>query len=263
MIDLILVGASALGLTMFLLWIVSIYTGNVSFIDAFWGTGFLVATGTAAYQLPVLGERQLLAIILLILWGARLSMYLLRRYLDHGEDPRYIRMTAGKTGVQRHFFTAWFVFGLQGVFILAIGAPIFGLLAAPPGPLDFASFAGSLLWLIGVIFEWTGDYQLSQFRKNSDNASKVLDTGLWAWTRHPNYFGDACVWWGLWFIGHDWSVIYAPALMTFLLLKWSGVPLLEKSLKKRRPDYAAYCERTSNFFPLPPKPVSQKKSGPI
>ena len=253
MVDLILAGTTALAFVLLLLWLLSIFTGTVSFIDAFWGTGFLVVAGAVAYQLPELGERQILALILLFLWGARLSLYLLKRYFELGEDPRYVKMTAGKSAFQRHFFTAWFVFGLQGFLILLISAPVFLLLAEPPSPINLISLVGAGLWFVGVFFEWTGDYQLSRFRKDPDNAGKVLDTGLWAWTRHPNYFGDACVWWGIWLIGHDLYGIYSPILMTYLLMKWSGVPILERSLKKRRPDYAAYCKRTSSFFPRPPK----------
>jgi len=114
MIDLIITGSTALASVLLILWLLSIVTGTVSFIDAFWGTGFLVVAGAAAYQLPEIGERQFLALILLFLWGARLSLYLLKRYFELGEDPRYIKMTSGKSAIQRHFFTAWFVFGLQG-----------------------------------------------------------------------------------------------------------------------------------------------------
>jgi len=252
MLEVFLNGATALSITLLGLWFCSVLTGKVSFIDAFWGTGFIVVAGAAALKLPELGERQMLALGLLTLWGARLSLYLLKRFLTHGEDQRYVRMTAGKKGLARHFFTGWFVFGLQGVLILIISAPLIALLAAPPAAIGLWAFVGAGVWIVGAFFEWVGDYQLTKFKSDPANQGKVLDSGLWAWTRHPNYFGDACVWWGLWLISGELLTFFAPALMTFLLMKWSGVPLLEKSLKKRRPDYAAYIERTSGFFPRPP-----------
>lgn len=255
MYDIIITSSATLGAVLLALWLLSIFIGKVSFIDAFWGTGFLVVAGAAAATLPELGEVQWLGVILLFLWGLRLSLYLLKRFLQHGEDPRYVRMTAGKDGIQRHFFTLWFVFGLQGVLILIISAPILALLAAPPTEIGTLGYIGTALWLVGVFFEWVGDWQLARFKNNPDNSGKVLDTGLWAWTRHPNYFGDTCVWWGLWLISASPYTIFAPALMTFLLMKWSGVPLLEKGLKKRRPDYTDYIARTSSFFPRPPKKI--------
>jgi steroid 5-alpha reductase family enzyme len=253
MTDLIYAGACALIIALLALWIISVGAKKVSFIDAFWATGFIVVAYAAASHVPELGANHQAGLVMLTVWGARLSLYLLKRFFELGEDPRYIRMTANKAGIQRHFFTLWFVFGLQGFLILLISAPVFALLYSPASSLNVTAYIGIAIWFIGICFEWIGDLQLSRFRKNPDNANAVLDTGLWAWTRHPNYFGDACVWWGIWVVSGSLYAIYAPALMTFLLMKWSGVPLLEKSLKKRRPKYADYCARTSSFFPLPPK----------
>lgn len=254
MFDLIIAGASTLGVVLLVLWAFSIMIGRVSFIDAFWGVGFVVVGWSAARTVPELGPVQLVTLTLVTLWGLRLGGYLLRRFLDEGEDKRYVRMTKGKEGFQRHFFTLWFVFGLQGALMLLISAPVFAALAHPvEAPLSMLSYAGIALFAVGAFFEWIGDWQLSRFKADPANEGKVLDTGLWAWTRHPNYFGDTCIWWGIWLVSHDLTVIWAPALMTFLLMKWSGVPLLEAGLKKRRPDYQAYIERTSSFFPRPPK----------
>ncbi|NVJ99822.1 MAG: DUF1295 domain-containing protein [Alphaproteobacteria bacterium] len=253
MADLYFVAAQALGVALILLWGLSIIRKHVSFIDAFWGAGFIVAALAAASTLSGLGEAQFLAMILLFLWGGRLSVYLLRRYLTHGEDARYIKIIGERTGISRHIFSLWFVFGLQGILILIIVAPVIGLLAEPPKAIDSMVLLGAAVWLLGVFFEWVGDWQLGRFKADPENADKVLDTGLWAWTRHPNYFGDACVWWGLWLIGHDLTLVFAPVVMSFLLMKWSGVPLLERGLKKRRPGYEDYIKRTSAFFPMPPK----------
>ena len=253
MIDLVITCAGVLGLALITLWCISIFSGRVSFIDAFWGIGFVIIGWTAASQSPMLGIMQKVTLVLVSLWGLRLGIYLLRRFLHEGEDKRYIRMTQNKEGVSRHLFTLWFVFGLQGLLMLIISAPVIAAMAAAPQDPSAVSYIGIALWCLGAFFEWVGDLQLAQFKANPDNAGKVLDRGLWAWTRHPNYFGDTCIWWGIWMVGHDINTIFAPAIMTFLLMKWSGVPLLEAGMKKRRPDYAAYIERTSSFFPRAPR----------
>jgi len=253
MLDLYLYAATVLSGVLLSLWIISILIGRVSFIDAFWGVGFVVVAWAAASQLVEIGPMQTVVLVLVTLWGLRLGLYLLRRFLRDGEDSRYVRMTKGKEGVSRHIFTLWFVFGLQGALMLIISAPLVSAMAQPSAQLDLFAYAGIALWVVGAFFEWIGDLQLSRFKADPNSEGKVLDTGLWAWTRHPNYFGDTCVWWGIWLVGHDLTVIFAPAVMTFLLMKWSGVPLLEKGLKKRRPGYEDYIKRTSSFFPRPPK----------
>ena len=241
-------------------WVISIPLGKVSFIDSLWGLGFVIAAWAAFYtttagsfDFAALGPNQIAILALVSLWGLRLSVYLLNRFLKDGEDKRYVRMTAGKEGISRHIFTLWFVFGLQSVLIMLIGLPVVRTILGEPQPLDVLAFIGIGLWALGAFFEWVGDWQLSRFKADPANEGKVMDKGLWAWTRHPNYFGDACLWWGLWFISGDIYTVWAPALMTFLLMKWSGVPLLEKGLKKRRPEYADYIARTSGFIPMPPK----------
>lgn len=259
MIDLYTSSASALGLVLIMLWIISILINRVSFIDSFWGVGFVVVGWAAATSVVEIGPLQLVALLLVTLWGLRLGIYLLKRFLSDGEDTRYVRLTKGREGITRHLFTLWFVFGLQGLLMLIISAPVIAVLAKPPAPLDVYAYAGITLWIIGAFFEWVGDWQLTRFKADPTNKGKVLDTGLWAWTRHPNYFGDTCIWWGIWLVGHDLPVVFAPALMTFLLVKWSGVPLLEAGLKKRRSGYSAYIERTSSFFPRPPKPVASAR----
>ncbi|WP_262690732.1 DUF1295 domain-containing protein [Kordiimonas aestuarii] len=253
MLELYITGASALGVALLLLWLFSIWRGHVSFIDAFWGTGFIITGLAAARGVSQLGAAQTLTLILLTLWGLRLSIYLLRRYLAHGEDRRYEKIIGNRKGLRRHLYSLGIVFILQGALILVVAAPVIGTLASAPRSLGALEILGTLIWAIGFVFEAGGDWQLSRFKSNSANEGKVLDKGLWAWTRHPNYFGDFCVWWGLWLIGHDISLIFAPLLMSFILMKWSGVPMTERSMKKRRPDYAAYIERTSAFFPRPPK----------
>lgn len=253
MIELALQAAYVLGLVLFSLWIVSILSGKVSFIDAFWGMGFVVVAWVMFANRGIDGHVQTLTLALVTLWGLRLSLYLLTRFLGHGEDKRYEAMVGNRRGANRHLFTLLVVFGFQGLLILLISAPTLSAFAAPARDLSTISYIGIALWVVGFVFEAVGDWQLATFKANPANAGKVLDTGLWAWTRHPNYFGDACVWWGIWLIGHDVTVVFAPIIITFLLMKWSGVPMLEATISKRRPGYETYKQRTSSFFPRPPQ----------
>ncbi|GHF29980.1 membrane protein [Kordiimonas sediminis] len=253
MIDLALVVAQALVPALLILWCISILTGKVSFIDSFWGAGFALIAATCLLHFGNIGAISLVTAGLTIVWGMRLALYLLKRFLHEGEDKRYIRMTKGKEGLSRHFFTLFMVFGFQGALMFIISAPVMYAFLKADQSLTLLSYVGIALWCAGIFFEWVGDYQLAAFKKNPDNAGKVLNTGLWAWTRHPNYFGDFCVWWGLWMISHHPVTIVAPIIMSILLMKVSGTPLLEKSLKYSRPGYDDYIRNTSEFFPRPPK----------
>ena len=253
MLDLYTSGAVALGVALFALWIIGILRGHVSFIDAFWGSGFVIVAFAAAFGLREIGMAQTVVLALVTLWGLRLSSYLLWRYLSHGEDARYKKIMGTRQGLQRHAYSLFIVFMLQGALILIVSAPVIGLLSEAPRGIDGLTMAGMALWAIGFLFEIVGDWQLMQFKADPANDGKVMDRGLWAWTRHPNYFGDCCVWWGIWLIGHDLSLIFAPLLMSFILIKWSGVPMTERSMLKRRTGYAAYVENTSAFFPRPPR----------
>jgi steroid 5-alpha reductase family enzyme len=253
MLDLYASGALALGVALVALWIISMVRGHVSFIDAFWGSGFIITAFAAAFGLPEIGAAQTLMLALLSLWGLRLSAYLLWRYLSHGEDPRYVKILGERQGFARHLYSLFIVFTLQGALILVVAAPVIGLLSEAPRGIDGLTMAGMAVWALGFFFESVGDWQLMRFKADPANEGKVMDQGLWAWTRHPNYFGDFCVWWGIWLIGHDLTLVFAPLLMSFILIKWSGVPMTERGLMKRRPGYAAYVERTSSFFPRLPR----------
>jgi len=199
--------------------------------------------------------RSWLLATLTTIWGIRLSLYLFWRNWGHDEDRRY-RAMREYHGPRFWWVSLLTVFLLQGVILWTVSMPIqVAMVAAEANPLGWLDLAGLALWSLGFFFEAVGDLQMARFQADPQNAGKVMDRGLWQLTRHPNYFGDFCVWWGLYLIaasaGATWT-IFSPLLMSFLLLKVSGVTLSEKTITDRRPDYAAYQARTSAFFPWPP-----------
>jgi len=235
------------------LWGISVLIKNVSFIDGFWPLGFVLLSWFTAAEVGVHGTAQQVILALVTLWGMRLSYYLFTRYTRDGEDKRYIAMMQGREGLARHAYSFFIVFGLQGVLMMLINTPVVDTLLVGNTALTPLSYAGIVLFLLGFYFEVVGDLQLKKFKADPASAGKVLNTGLWRYTRHPNYFGDACIWWGLWLIGANFSYIFAPIIMTLLLAKGSGVPILERTLKQTRPAYKNYIESTSSFIPWMPK----------
>lgn len=238
-----------------ILWLISLYLTNASIIDLFWGFGFVllnfyyfISGGT-----PDLKRYILLALV--TIWGLRLTIHLFIRNAGKGEDFRY-RKFRQDYGEKRYWWISFFqTFLLQAILIWLISAPLYAVHTrqATPGPFDYAGMA---VWLIGFVFESGGDYQLARFRSNPQNKGRILDSGFWKYTRHPNYFGDAAVWWGfgLLSIGSGGYInILGSLLMTLLLIKVSGVALLEKSLKDSKPGYAEYISKTSPFLPWFPK----------
>lgn len=245
-------------ITMIVLWLISIWRRDASVVDPFWGTGFVIVAGYALLTTPAAQSavRCLLLVALTTIWGLRLSSYLLWRNLGHGEDRRYKAMR-DHHGPRFWWVSLFTVFLLQGVILWIVSMPIqVALFKAQTSPLGWLEFVGVSVWCVGLFFEAVGDWQMARFQANPGNAGRVMDSGLWRWTRHPNYFGDFCIWWGLYFIaspgGAGWTV-FSPLLMSFFLLKVSGVTLLEKTITTRRPEYAAYQARTSAFFPWRPK----------
>ncbi|MCA0930870.1 DUF1295 domain-containing protein [Lutimonas saemankumensis] len=242
---------------MTLLWLFSIYLKNVSIVDNFWGMGFVLVVWTLALQSEVLFTRNYLLILLVTLWGIRLSFYLMHRNYGKEEDYRYQEFRE-RYGRERYWWFSYFqVFLLQGGLILIIALPFLGVFKKTiSDELNFIDYTGVLIWVIGFVFESVGDYQLASFKKNPANKGKLLTHGLWRYTRHPNYFGDAAVWWGYGLIaiasGAYWYSLGA-VLMTYLILKISGVSLLEKSLSVNKPGYEDYIKRTSSFIPWFPK----------
>lgn len=247
---------------MLLLWRYSVAIEDVSFIDAVWAYGMV---GLALLSVVQAGGAQgphgwaLLA--LTALWGLRLGTHLLLRWRKLGRDPRYDRIVGGTMKAKGWSFSKTaliMVFAMQGPLLWIVSMPAqAGILADGGAPLGGLAMAGIVLAVIGIGFETIGDAQLNTFRADPASHGKVLDTGLWRYTRHPNYFGDACTWWGIWLVatgaGAGLWTIAGPVFLTFTLVKWSGAALLEKGLKKKRPGYAEYIAKTSSFIPWPPK----------
>ena len=247
-------GEGALFVILFLIWLLSLRLKDSSLIDLFWGPAFSVLFWPAALA-QGLTPRSVLVGALVSTWGLRLGAYLARRNLGHGEDKRYTAMRQ-KHGAAWWWRSLFIVFVLQGVLASVVALPILSVAAAPASDWQWTDALGAALALTGIAFEAIGDWQLARFKARPENKGRVMDQGLWRYTRHPNYFGNAVLWWGLGVFGlatGAWWSLAGPALMTFLLLNVSGKALLEAELKKR-PAYAAYIERTSGFFPRPPKP---------
>jgi steroid 5-alpha reductase family enzyme len=245
---------------MTLLWLLSLRLRDSSIVDIFWGTGFVVANWTAfalAGRAP--DWRQWLLSALVTVWGVRLSLHVLRRNWGRGEDFRYQkwRKEAGGRWWWQSFFQ---IFLLQGVFLLIIAAPLVAAHAwGDRGGWPALALIALPLWLLGFFYETAGDAQLARFRADPANKGRVLSTGVWRTSRHPNYFGDSAQWWAYYllaasFPGGIWT-LFSPVLMTILLLRVSGVALLERTLKETKPGYREYMESTSAFIPwFPRKP---------
>jgi steroid 5-alpha reductase family enzyme len=244
------------------LWLVSVKMKNASIIDPFWGFGFVVLAFYYVYATGNYSPRSILLTSLVTIWGLRLSIYLLWRNMGHGEDYRYQEFRKDY-GPERYWWVSFFqVFLLQGVLMSLVALAILGTIMSDQGAaLTLWDYLLVPIWLIGLSFEAGGDYQLTKFKKDKSNKGKVLNTGFWKYTRHPNYFGDTAIWWsfGLFSVisGNYYGVI-GSLIMNILLLKISGVSLLEKSLKKTKPQYEDYINRTSAFFPWFPKDKIEK-----
>ncbi len=263
MLDALLVNAGVLVLSMVVLWRIAVRIGDVSFIDAVWGGGMgVLALASLAQVSGEAGKRAYLIAAMATIWAARLAWHLFTRWRRHGEDPRYAKMLA-KARAEGWFGSAAlkFVFAPQAVllFITCLPAQLGILAHGDVTSVGILAQFGAVLWLIGITFEAIGDAQLHRFRADPANKGRVLDSGLWRYTRHPNYFGDACVWWGIWLAAAEagWWValvsVIGPVFLTFTLTRWSGKPLLEKDMAARRPGYTEYVRRTSGFVPWWPK----------
>ena len=249
--------AAAIAALMVATWLVSLALKDASIVDIVWGFGFVVVAWTAFLVGDGHEPRKWLISALATAWGLRLAVYLFFRNRGKGEDYRY-RAMRRRWGGRFPLVSLFTVFGLQGVLMFIISAPLqVAQLSGMPEHLNGADYAGAAIFAVGLAFESVGDWQLARFKANPANAGQVMDRGLWRYTRHPNYFGDAVVWWGLFVVAlARWEnalVVFSPIVMTILLTRVSGVPLLEASLTRRRPGYEEYIARTSSFVPLPPR----------
>jgi len=244
----------AIGIFAMLGWGISLLTKKVSHVDSMWSLFFLLVGLTVAYCSQPLSDRAWLVLGLLAVWSIRLSAYITWRNRGH-EDIRYIEIANNN---QPNFWlkSIYIVFGLQGVLAGIIALVLFAAINSSQAGLTLLDNLAAALVLFGFCWETIADLQLANFKADADNKGKVLDQGLWGLSRHPNYFGECCVWWGFFLfalaVGAWWAII-SPLLMTLLLLKVSGVSLLESTITGRRPDYVQYIKTTNAFIPGPRK----------
>ena len=242
---------------MLCVWAVSLARKDAGIVDVFWGLGFVLVAWLTFIRADGYVGRKVLVTTLTTAWAARLSLHIYLRNRGKGEDPRYGAMRT-RHGTRFWWVSLFTVFLLQALLLwlvsLVIQAPQFSM---KPAGFTFFDLAGTTIWAIGFLFEAVGDWQLKNFQRDPSNTGKLFTGGLWAYTRHPNYFGESVLWWGMFLIAlatpqNVWVVI-SPLLITFLLLKVSGVVLLEKSMVSAHPDYQDYIRRTNAFVPWFPK----------
>lgn len=241
------------------LWLISIVIRDVSIIDMFFGVIlFAITVNTFLLSDGVLVRKQLL-VLLVGIWMLRITIHLVRRNWGHGEDPRYSKL---RTWVNDDRAFVWLslrkVFLLQGIVLWFATLPVqFAQVLVSPAELGWLAYLGVAVWLVGMIFETVADIQLTRFRADPSTKGAVLKTGLWRYSRHPNYFGELCVWWGLFIIAceHPLGVltIIGPILYSYLIVNITGQATLDKKLAKERPGYKEYMQSTNGMIPMPPR----------
>jgi steroid 5-alpha reductase family enzyme len=239
-----------------ILWLISLRIRDVSIVDIFWGPGVAGVVDLAAWLGHAGGPRTSVVLLLVNLWAIRLAAHIWARH--DGEDHRYAAM---RTKFGRNWWWASLlqVFLLQAILIWFVPAPLVAAVLYSQIPMGWLDYAGVAIAASALVLEALADFQLSAFRADPSNRGKVMDRGLWGWSRHPNYFGEASMWWGYFAIGfaasHQWWLILSPLLITVLLLKVSGVSLMEETMDERRPGYGEYKRRVSAFIPWFRKPA--------
>ena len=255
MSEILLQAAIVIFIYFFAFFLVAQFIRNNSIVDMGWGAGFVVVAFVTLISQGAYVERNLLVTLLITIWGGRLTYYIVRRNWGKPEDFRYAkwRKEWGSWLVPRAFLQ---VFMLQGLLMLIIGYPIIVVNSSPQPGLNFIDYLGLFIWITGFIFESVGDKQLAEFKKDPANKGHVIQSGLWKYTRHPNYFGEATMWWGIFLLTISvplgWSAVISPLTITLMLLYVSGVPMLEKKYKDN-PEFQKYARRTNKFFPWFPK----------
>jgi steroid 5-alpha reductase family enzyme len=236
-----------------LIWVLSVFLKNASIVDIFWGLGFVLVNGFCFYATPGFSLLKIITVVLVTLWGLRLSAYIFFRNLGKPEDYRYQEFRRNY-GEKRYWWFSFFqVFLLQGTLVWLISAPLLAInYYSVEKTIWPIAVLGILVWLVGFTFEAGGDWQLARFKANSTNKGKLLTSGFWKYTRHPNYFGDAAVWWGFAILSVA-SGCYLPVLssvlMTWLIVKVSGVSMLERTMINSKPGFEDYAKSTSPFIP--------------
>ena len=246
--------AQAIGACVFILWLISIPIRDVSIADIWWGPGFAVIAWTAWLNTTPISSRYGLVVAVMTLWGLRLASFMARRNLGHGEDKRYQAMRGDSV---HYWWVALFqVFILQGALQLIIALPLYAA-ALGQKAMGVLDYVGIIIALAGVAIEAVADHQLKRFKSSPDSAGQVMNQGLWGYSRHPNYFGNAVLWTGMGLVGigsgGPWWTLVGPAIMIFLLLKVSGVAMLESTITERRPAYRQYMDEVPAFIPWPKK----------
>jgi steroid 5-alpha reductase family enzyme len=247
----------AVAFIMLLGWLVSLYKKNVTIVDSLWGLGFIFIAWLTWFQTDGYWGRKLLLAGLTTIWGLRLAVYLTWRNHGKGEDPRYAKWRQS-SGRRFWWISLFKVFLLQALFLWAIALSVqAGQTSRHPAHLGVLDLVGTGLWLIGFAFEALGDWQLARFKSIPANRGKVMNLGLWRYTRHPNYFGECLIWWGLFIIALSdprfWWTALSPVIITTVLLKMTGIALTEKVIVEKRPEYREYQDSTPAFFPWVPK----------
>lgn len=238
-------------------WAISVGRGDVSVIDVVWGAAFVVVAWVSRAVGDAPGARPTVLALLVSIWGLRLSGYLAHRWWHEPEEDRRYAVLRERHGASFAWRSLPTIFGTQAVLVLVVSLPIQAV-AAARGHHELGAFdaVAAVVILVGVLFETIGDEQLRRFKASPTSSGQVLDTGLWHYTRHPNYFGDFLVWWGIGLValgvGAWWSLV-GPIVMSLLLVAGTGKPTLERTITDRRPGYENYVRRTSGFVPLPPK----------
>jgi steroid 5-alpha reductase family enzyme len=237
--------------------VVALRLGRHAVVDVAWGIGFVAVAVTSFAVSGDHGDtlRRVLVLVMTAVWGLRLATHIALRSRGKGEDPRYEELMAKAPG-NPNLHALRKIYLTQGAVMWFVSLPVQVAVFETP-TVGVLAWVGVAVWLVGMVFETGGDWQLTRFRNDPASKGQVLDSGLWRYTRHPNYFGDACVWWGISLVSFDaWPgilTVLSPLAMTWLLARGTGKPLLEKDMASRRPDYADYVRRTSGFVPLPPK----------
>lgn len=253
--EFIFYSAAAVFLFMTCVFVLALFKKDNSVVDVAWGIGFILVALLTFFIDPIFTLRSVLITGLVIVWGTRLAVHIYLRNRGKGEDFRYAkwRKDWGKTFIWRSYFQ---IFMLQGLLLLIISYPIILVNQSEADGIKALDVAGMAVWMIGLLFEAIGDYQLRAFKKNPENRGKIMSSGLWKYTRHPNYFGEVSCWWGIFLIAlsveRGWTGVISPLAITFLLLRVSGITMLEKKYEGNQ-EYEAYARKTSPFFPWFPK----------